>query len=65
MRVPGSPRTPPAVFVLTAAVAVGSCAIVAAVVLGSWPVIAGGAVVMGAALVRLWVIQRRRDRTLW
>ena len=33
--------------------------------LGSWPVLVAGLLLSVAALVALWVIQRRRDRTLW
>ena len=69
---PGPPRTPPWVVVLTAVVALGVCAIAAAVMvpallggLGAWPVIVAGVLLLVAALAVLWVIMRRRDRTLW
>lgn len=59
-------------FVLAALVAIGVCAIAAAVMvpallggLGSWPVLVAGVLMLIAALAALWVIQRRRDRTLW
>jgi hypothetical protein len=60
------------VFVLTAVAALGVCALAAAVLvpallgsLGAWPVLVAGVLMLIAALVALWVIQRRRDRTLW
>jgi len=69
---PDPPRVPPVVVVLTVVVALGVCAIAAAVMvpallgsLGSWPVLAAGALILVAALAGLWVIQRRRDRTMW
>lgn len=69
---PDPPRTPLSVFVLSAVVALGACAIAAAVMvpallgsLGAWPVLVVGVVLLIAALAALWVIQRRRDRTLW
>jgi sterol desaturase/sphingolipid hydroxylase (fatty acid hydroxylase superfamily) len=69
---PGPPRTPAWVFVLTTLVALGTCAIAAAVMvpallggLGAWPVLVAGLLIVIAALAWLWVIHRRRDRTLW
>jgi hypothetical protein len=69
---PDPPRVPASVFVLTVVVALGVCAIAAAVMvpallgtLGAWPVLVAGVLILVAALVVLWVIQRRRDRTLW
>jgi hypothetical protein len=69
---PGAPRTPLSVFALVTLVAVGICATAAAVMvpallgsLGSWPVLVAGLLLSGASLVKLWVIQRRRDHTLW
>lgn len=66
------PRTPPAVFLLTVVAALGVCAIATAAMvpallgsLGAWPGVVAGVLVLIAALVALWVIQRRRDRTLW
>ena len=60
------------VVVLVVLVAVGVCATAAAAMvpallgsLGSWPVLVGGLLLLVAALVALWMIQRRRDRTLW
>jgi Flp pilus assembly protein TadB len=48
------------------------CAIAAAVMvpallgsLGGWPVLVAGVFMLLVALARLWVIQHRRDRTLW
>jgi hypothetical protein len=69
---PDPPRTPPLVFVLTVVAAVGVCAIAAAVMvpallgsLGAWPVLVAGLLMLITALPALWVIQRRRDHTLW
>jgi hypothetical protein len=52
--------------------ALGVCAIAAAAMvpallgsLGAWLVLVAGLVALVAALAALWVIQRRRDRTLW
>jgi hypothetical protein len=52
--------------------AIGTCVIAAAVIvpsllgsLGGWPAIVAGILTLIAALVALWVIQRRRARTLW
>jgi hypothetical protein len=60
------------VWVLTVLAALGVCAIAAAVMvpallgsLGAWPVFVAGVLMLIAALPALWVIQRRRDRTLW
>ncbi len=68
---PNPPRVPPLVVVLTVVVALGVCAIAAAVMvpallgsLGSWPVLVAGTLVLVAALAVLWVIQRRRDSTM-
>ena len=68
---PDPPRVPPLVVVLTVVVALGVCAIAAAVMvpallgsLGSWPVLVAGTLVLVAALAVLWVIQRRRDGTM-
>jgi lipopolysaccharide export LptBFGC system permease protein LptF len=33
--------------------------------LGAWPVFVAALLILIAALAALWVIQRRRDRTLW
>jgi MFS-type transporter involved in bile tolerance (Atg22 family) len=59
-------------LVLTVVAALGLCAIAAAVMvptllgrLGAWPVLVAGLLMLIAALAALWVIQRRRDRTLW
>ena len=59
-------------FVFTAVVALGVCAIAAGVMvpallgsLGAWPVLVAGVLMLIAALAALWVILRRRDRTLW
>jgi len=66
------PRVPALVWVLTVLAALGVCAIAAAVMvpallgsLGAWPVFVAGVLMLIAALPALWVIQRRRDRTLW
>jgi hypothetical protein len=66
------PRTPRLVFVLTVVVAVGACALVAGALvpallggLGAWPVVVAGLLLVIGALVALWVMHRRRDRTLW
>jgi hypothetical protein len=60
------------VFVLTAIAAIGACAFAAGALvpallggLGAWPVLVAGLLVLIAALVALWVIHRRRDRSLW
>jgi hypothetical protein len=60
------------VFALVVLAALGACTLavasIAPTLLGgvdAWPAIAGGTVVLLAALAALWVIQRRRDRTLW
>ena len=69
---PDPPRTPPSVFVLTVVAALGVCAVAAAVMvpallgsLGAWPVLVAGVLMLIAGLAALWVILRRRDRTLW
>ncbi|MGH2849537.1 MAG: hypothetical protein ACRDLP_02870 [Solirubrobacteraceae bacterium] len=69
---PDPPRPPPVVFVLVAVAAIGVCAFAAAALvpallggLGAWPVIVAGLLMLIAALVALWVIHRRRDRSLW
>jgi protein-S-isoprenylcysteine O-methyltransferase Ste14 len=69
---PEPPRTPRSVYVLTAVVAVGVCAMAAAVMvpallggLGAWPLIVAGVLLLIVGLGALWVIQRRRDRSLW
>ena len=66
------PRTPPWVWALTVVAAIGVCAIAAAVMvpallgrLGAWPVLVAGVLMLIVALVALWVVQRRRDRTMW
>jgi hypothetical protein len=67
-----APRTPLLVWVLTTFAALGVCAIAVAVMvpallgsLGGWPVLVAGVFMLLVALARLWVIQHRRDRTLW
>jgi hypothetical protein len=67
----GPPPTPPAAVVLTTIVALGVCAIAAAVMvpallgsLGAWPVLVAGVLMVIAALAALWVILRRRDQSL-
>jgi hypothetical protein len=69
---PDPPRTPPLVLVLVVVAALGVCAIAAAVMvpallgtLGAWPVLVAGVLMLITALAALWVIQRRRDHTLW
>jgi hypothetical protein len=66
------PRTPWSVVALAAIAALGVCAMAAAAMvpalldgLGAWPVLVAGALMLVAALVALWRIHRRRDRTLW
>ncbi len=68
---PGTPAVPPRVFVLVALVAVAVCMMAAAVMvptllgsIGAWPVFGVSFVMLVAALVALWLIQARRDRTL-
>jgi hypothetical protein len=68
-----APRVPFFVVALTVVAAVAACAIfvgglVGPAVLGSvggWPLVVAGGVVLVAALAALWVIQHRRDHTLW
>jgi hypothetical protein len=66
-----SPRVPYSVVALTVVAAVAACAVFLAALdpavlgsVGALPVIVAG-VILIAALAALWVIQRRRDRTLW
>ena len=68
---PGAPHTPPLVVALVVVAAVGVCMMAAAVMiptmlghLGVWPVLAGGSAGLIGALCGLWVIQKKRDRTL-
>jgi biopolymer transport protein ExbB/TolQ len=68
---PGAPDTPARVFVLAILLAVAVCMLTAAVMVptmlggvGAWPVFAVSFLVLVAALVALWKIQARRDRTL-
>jgi protein-S-isoprenylcysteine O-methyltransferase Ste14 len=65
------PRTPPSVVVLTTVVALGVCAIAAAVMvpallgsIGAWPVLVAGVLMVIASLAGLCVIQRGRDHSL-
>jgi len=51
-------------------VALGACALATAVMapiagVQPWVLAAGGTVLLVVSLVVLWIIQRRRDRTLW
>ncbi len=67
---PSAPRTPPLVVVLTVAVALGICAVAAAIMVpvmlgrGALPVLVVGLMTLAGALAALWMIQRRRDRFL-
>jgi membrane protein YdbS with pleckstrin-like domain len=58
------PRVPSSVCVLTVVAATGGCAIFVGGLV-SWPLLVAGGLVLIAALAALWMIQRRRDRTLW
>ncbi|GEM_PF-3793754 len=66
------PRVASSVVALTVVAALAACAIfvggLAPAVLGSlgaWPLLVAGGLILIAALAALWVIQRRRDHTLW
>jgi hypothetical protein len=66
------PRVPSSVVALTVAAALAACAIFVGALgpgvlgsLGAWPLLVAGGLVLVAALAALWIIQRRRDRTLW
>jgi bacteriorhodopsin len=64
---PPTPRTPPLVIVLVVVAGVGACLIAAASFASGtlgWPGFAVGFVALVASLVALWVIQKRRDRTM-
>jgi membrane protein YdbS with pleckstrin-like domain len=58
------PRVPSSVVALTVAAAVAACAIFVGGLV-AWPLLVAGVLVLIAALAALWVIQRRRDHTLW
>jgi Flp pilus assembly protein TadB len=58
------PRVPSSVVALTVLAAVAACAIVVGGLV-AWPLLVAGGLVLIAALAALWVIQRRRDHTLW
>jgi hypothetical protein len=56
---------------LTIAIAIGVCAMAAAVMVptmlggvGAWPVLAAGCIVLVTALTVLWLSETRRDRRL-
>jgi lipopolysaccharide export LptBFGC system permease protein LptF len=66
------PRVAYRVVALTAVVALAVVAILVVAFepvllgsLGAWPVFVAALLILIAALVALWIIQRRRDRTLW
>jgi membrane protein YdbS with pleckstrin-like domain len=66
-----TPSSPPLVIVLVVIAALAACLIAAASFapadiepLAAWPAVAIGLVALVASLLALWVIQRRRDRTL-
>ena len=68
---PAPPRPSLAMGVLTVVIALGVCAIAAAVMVpamlggvGAWPVLVAGCVLLTVALCGLWLVQKRRDRTL-
>jgi len=68
---PRPPATPPFVIALVVIAAIAASAIFAASFfpawlggLGAWPVYAAGFTALVTALAALWVIQRKRDRTL-
>lgn len=67
----GQPDTPLLVVGLVVVAALGVCMMAAAVMLpamlgrlGAWPVLLSGFVALLGALYALWVIQKKRDRTL-
>ena len=66
-----TPETPPRVVLLVILAAVGVCMMAASTMLtsmlgslGGWPVLAAGTVVLVASLAALWLIERKRDRSL-
>jgi hypothetical protein len=66
------PRVPSSVVALTVVAAIAACAIfvggLGPAVLGSfggWRLVVAGGLVLITALAALWVIQHRRDHTLW
>lgn len=68
---PRAPRVPASVFLLVVVIAVAMCMMAAAVMLpamlgdlGAWPVFGVSFVAFVSALLALWKIQARRDRTL-
>ncbi len=69
---PEPPRVSPLVVGLVVLVALGGCALAAAVMVptmlggvSAWVVAGSGCGLLIAALAILWVVQRRRDRSLW
>ena len=70
--VPRDPSRPSTlVVVLVVLIGLGSCALAVGAIapdllgsVGGWRSVAGGEVVVLAALAVLWIVQRRRDRTL-
>jgi hypothetical protein len=67
----GSRRDSLLAAALTVAIALGVCAMAAAVMVptmlggvGSWPVLVAGCVLMMVGPGALWIVQRRRERTL-
>lgn len=68
--VPGPPRTSPVAVLLTVLAALGACAVfvgaLGPTLLGDgWPIAAAGFVAVVIALVGLWRLYHRRDRSLW
>jgi hypothetical protein len=68
---PAPPQTPPLVIGLTVLVGLSVSAIAAGVMVpamlgstGAWPVLVGGTIALVVALAGLWVIAKRRDRSL-
>ena len=65
-----SPRTPRVAIAAVIAAALGVCALAASVMsppdgVPPWVLAAGGAALLVVALLTLWALQRRRDRSLW
>ena len=68
---PAPPRPSLVAGALAVVIALAICAMAAAVMVptmlggvGAWPVLIAGGVVLITALRGLWLIQKRRDRTL-
>ena len=69
---PPVPGSSPLALALAVIAGLAACAIAAAVMVptmlggvGPWPVLIVGAVVLVVSLTALFVLHRRRDRTMW